>query len=280
VDARIKPGHDGLISADCMLVDSHCHLDFADFGEERDAVIARARAAGIATMLTICTRLDQFAEVRTLAETDPQIWCSVGVHPHEAADHGDLAAGQLAALSEYERVVGIGETGLDFHYDLSPRDVQQRVFRAHVAASHATGLPLIVHAREADDAIARILDEERPPPGVLHCFSSGRALAETALALGFYISISGIVTFRNAEDLRAIVRDVPLDRLLVETDAPYLAPVPYRGRRNEPAYVAATAAAVAALKGISPEALAAHTTGNFFRLFRKAAPPAGALAEQ
>jgi TatD DNase family protein len=168
----------------------------------------------------------------------------------------------------------MGETGLDFHYEHSPRDVQEQVFRAHIAASRASGLPLIVHAREADDRIAQILREEQPAAGVLHCFSSGRGLAEAALDLGFYISVSGIVTFRNAEDLRAIVRDVPLDRLLVETDAPYLAPVPYRGKRNEPAYVAATAAAVAALKGVEPAELAAATTANFFRLFVKARPPA------
>ncbi len=256
-----------------MLVDSHCHLDFPDFAAEREAVIDRARAAGVGTMLTIATRLDQFAGVRAIAEAQDGIWCSVGAHPHEAADHADLLPAELAALAAHPKVIGIGETGLDFHYDLSPRDVQERVFRAHIAASRATGLPLIIHAREADDEIARILAEERPPPGVLHCFSSGRALAEAALALGFYVSISGIVTFKNAEELRAIVRDLPLDRLLVETDAPYLAPVPHRGRRNEPAFVAATAAAVAALKGIAPEALAAATSGNFFRLFAKAAPP-------
>ena len=259
-----------------MLVDSHCHLDFADFADERDAIVARARAAGVATMLTIGTRLDEFPGVRAIAEAYDDVWCSVGVHPHEAADYAMTGAGALVALAAHPRVVGIGETGLDFHYDHSPRDAQERVFRAHIEASQASGLPLIIHAREADDAVARILREERPPPGVLHCFSSGRGLAETALELGFFISISGIVTFRNADDLRAIVRDVPLERLLVETDAPYLAPVPYRGRRNEPAYVAATAAAVAALKGIDAAALAAATTENFFRLFRKAARPAQA----
>jgi len=256
-----------------MLVDSHCHLDFPDFAPERDAVIARAFAAGIGTMLTICTRLDQFDGVRAIAENEPRIWCSVGAHPHEAADHGDLVAERLIALTAHPRVVGIGETGLDFHYDLSPREVQERVFRAHIAASQATGLPLIIHTREADAETAAILAAEKPPPGVLHCFTGGRALAEAALDLGFYISISGIVTFRNAEDLRAIVRDVPLDRMLVETDAPYLAPVPYRGKRNEPAFVAATASFIAALKGIEEEAFIAATTANFFRLFGKAQPP-------
>jgi TatD DNase family protein len=256
-----------------MLVDSHCHLDFPDFAAEREAIIARARSAGVGTMLTICTRLDEFAGVQAIAEADDGIWCSVGVHPHEAKDHAALGAQQLAALAAHPKVVGIGETGLDFHYDLSPRDIQERLFRAHIEASHVTGLPLIIHAREADSEVARILGEERPPPGVMHCFSSGRALAEAALALGFYISISGIVTFRNAEELRAIVREVPLERLLVETDAPYLAPVPYRGKRNEPAFVAATAAAVATLKEVEPQDLAAATSANFFRLFGKARLP-------
>ncbi|HKS89514.1 MAG TPA: TatD family hydrolase [Stellaceae bacterium] len=261
-----------------MLVDSHCHLDFADFGAEREAVIARAHAAGVGTMLTISTRLDQFAGVRAVAEQHDDIWCSVGAHPHEAAGHSETTAATLAALAAHPRVIGIGETGLDFHYDHSPRDVQERVFRAHIAAARESGLPLIIHAREADAEIARILTEEGAAAGVMHCFSSGRDLAEAALDLGFYISISGIVTFRNAEDLRAIVRDVPLERLLVETDAPYLAPVPYRGRRNEPAFVAQTAAAVAALKGVTPEELAAATTDNFFRLFAKARRPAAAPA--
>ena len=256
------------------LVDSHCHLDFADFADERDAVIGRARAAGVETMLTISTRLDQFESVRGIAEAYDGIWCSVGAHPHEAADHDELLPEQLVALAEHPKVVGIGETGLDFHYDLSPRDIQARVFRSHIAASRATGLPLIVHAREADREIAEILEEERPPAGVLHCFSSGPALAETAISLGFYISISGIITFRNAEYLRTIVRDLPIDRLLVETDAPYLAPVPYRGKRNEPAFVVATAAAVAKLKGVDEKRLAAATRENFFRLFPKATSPA------
>src|SRR4029077_7406184 len=248
-----KPRPDKKARAGAMLVDSHCHLDFPDFAAEREAIISRARSAGVETMLTIGTRLDEFPGVRSIAEAHDQGWCSVGAHPHEAKDHAALVPEELIALAAHPKVVGIGETGLDFHYDLSPRDIQERVFRTHIAASRATGLPLVIHAREADREVARILEEEPPPPGVMHCFSSGRALAEAALALGFYISISGIVTFRNAEDLRAIVRDVPLDRLLVETDAPYLAPVPYRGKRNEPAFVAATAAAVADLKGLEPE---------------------------
>ena len=256
-----------------MLVDSHCHLDFKDFGEERDGVIERARAAGVGAMLTIATRLDAFAQVRSLAEAHPEIWCSVGVHPHEAADHAGLAAATLLALAAAPKVVAIGETGLDFHYDFSPRAVQEQVFRAHIAASRESGLPLVIHSREADREMARILTEERPPPGVLHSFTGGRDLAETALSLGFYISLSGIVTFRNAEELRAVVRDLPLERLLVETDSPYLAPVPHRGRRNEPAFVAATAAFVAALKRLEAEDFAAATTANFFRLFKKARVP-------
>ena len=257
-----------------MLVDSHCHLDFPDFAAEREAIIARARSAGVETMLTISTRLDEFDGVRAIAEAHDAIWCSVGDHPHEAKDHDALVPQELVARAAHPKVVGIGETGLDFHYDLSPRDVQERVFRVHIEASRETGLPLIIHAREADREVARILDEERPPPGVMHCFSSGRTLAEAALAVGFYISISGIVTFRNAEELRAIVCDLPVDRLLVETDAPYLAPVPYRGKRNEPAFVAATAAAVAALKGLQAEDLAEITSANFFRLFTKASASA------
>jgi len=256
-----------------MLVDSHCHLDFPDFANERAAVLDRARAAGVVTMLTISTRLDQFPAVRAIAEADDDIWCSVGAHPHEAADHGATTAAQLTALAEHPRVIGIGETGLDFYYEHSPRDIQERVFRAHIAASRASGLPLIVHARDADAEIASILRRDRPHAGVLHCFSSGRGLAEAALDLSFYISISGIVTFRKSDDLRAIVRDVPIDRLLVETDAPYLAPVPHRGKRNEPAYVAATAAIVAELKEMSVEELAAATTANFFGLFQKARRP-------
>ena len=256
-----------------MLVDSHCHLDFADSAAEREAIISRARAAGVDTMLTISTRLDEFDAVRVIAEAHTGIWCSVGVHPHEAKDHTELSPQKLVALAAHPKVVGIGETGLDFHYDLSPRNIQEQVFRAHIAASRESGLPLIIHARQADREVAWILEKERPPPGVMHCFSSGRALADAALALGFYISISGIVTFRNAEELRAIVRDLPLERLLVETDAPYLAPVPYRGKRNEPAYVAATAAAVAELKGIDLQHLAAITSANFFRLFGKASAP-------
>jgi len=255
-----------------MLVDSHCHLDYAA-PEERVHIIARARAAGVGTMLTICTRLDEFSQVEAIAASDPDIWCSAGIHPHEAAAEPDAGTAQLVALAAHARVVGIGETGLDFHYDHSPRPRQAELFRAHCAASRETGLPLIVHTREADAETIRILHEERPPSGVIHCFSTGRELAEKALELGFYISLSGIVTFRHAEDLRAIAKDVPLERLLIETDAPYLAPEPMRGRTNEPAFIVHTASAVAKLKGVDVEELAARTAANFFRLFAKAKPP-------
>ncbi|HEY0521946.1 MAG TPA: TatD family hydrolase [Stellaceae bacterium] len=264
-----------------MLIDSHCHLDFEDFGAERDEVLARARRAGVDGMLTICTKITEFPAVRALAEANADVWCSVGIHPHEAASQPETDAARLAGLASHPKVVGIGETGLDFFYDHSPRDRQEAVFRAHCAAARETGLPLIVHTRDADDEMAAILrDESRGGilRGVIHCFSSGRQLAQSALEIGFYISLSGIVTFKKAEALRTVARDVvPLDRLLVETDAPYLAPVPYRGKRNEPSYVVHTAALVAELKGVSPEALADATTANFFRLFDKAgrSRPAG-----
>ncbi len=221
-------------------------------------------------MLTICTRLSEFAAVEAIAAADPDIWCSVGVHPHEAAAEPDADAARLVALAGHAKVVGIGETGLDFYYDHSPRERQAELFRAHAQAARKTGLPLIVHTRDADPETIAILRQERPPCGVIHCFSTGRELADAALEIGFYISLSGIVTFKNAEALRAIARDLPLDRLLIETDAPYLAPVPLRGRQNEPAFIVHTAAAVAALKGVPVAELAARTAANFFTLFAKA----------
>jgi TatD DNase family protein len=258
-----------------MLVDSHCHLDFAK-EEERAGIIARAHGAGVRTLLTISTKLDEFAAVRAIAESDPDIWCSVGVHPHEA-EVEPASAETLVALTNHPKVVGIGETGLDFYYEHSPRERQAEIFRAHIAAARQTGLPLIVHTRDADSETIAILEAERPPAGVIHCFSTGRALAERAVALGFYISISGIATFKNAQSLRDTIHDLPLERLLVETDAPYLAPVPMRGKTNEPAYVVHTAALVAQLKGVTPDELARATTENFFRLFAKAQPPAAAV---
>lgn len=258
-----------------MLVDSHCHLDYAA-AEERPEILARARRAGVATLLTIGTKVSEFPAVRAIAEADPDVWCSVGIHPHEAESESDAAVARLTALTAHPKVVGIGETGLDFYYEHSPRARQERVFRAHCAAARETGLPLIVHTRDADPETAAILAEERAPAGVIHCFSTGRQLAEKALELGFHISLSGIVTFKKAEVLRAIARDIPLDRLLIETDAPYLAPVPLRGKTNEPAFVVHTAACVAALKGVSVEELGRVTSANFFRLFAKARPPASA----
>ena len=259
-----------------MLIDSHCHLDFADFGAERDEVMARARRAGVGGMLTICTKVTAFPAVRALAEAHDDLWCSVGIHPHEAEHQPETTAAALAEMARHPKVVGLGETGLDFHYDHSPRDRQAAVFRAHAAASRETGLPLIVHTRSADAETAWILQEESrkgPLTGVIHCFSSGRELAEKAIEIGFYISLSGIVTFNKAEELRAIARELPLDRLLLETDAPYLAPMPHRGKRNEPAFVVDTANRVAELKGIEFEEFARATTENFFRLFRKARRP-------
>ncbi|GAB4190166.1 MAG: TatD family hydrolase [Thalassobaculales bacterium] len=255
-----------------MLVDSHCHLDFPNFAGELDAVLARARNAGVAKMVTIGTRLSKWDGVRAIAERYDNVWCTVGIHPHEAGNEPDVDARTLIDLAAHPKVVGIGETGLDFYYDSSPRDAQERSFRAHIAAARETGLPLVVHTRDADDRTAAILAEEQGRgrfTGLLHCFTSGRALAEAAVGMGLYISLSGIVTFKNAGDLRETARQVPLDRLLVETDAPYLAPVPFRGKRNEPAFVAETARAVAALREIAPEALAAATTANFHRLFTR-----------
>lgn len=259
-----------------QLVDSHCHLDFPDFADERDAVVERARAAGVGTMVTICTELSKFEGVRAIAEQYEGIWCSVGVHPHEADGAGVTDPALLIERAAHPRVVGIGETGLDYYYEHSAREAQQRSFRAHIAAARETGLPLIVHTRDADDDTVSILHEEYrrgPFTGVIHCFSTSRELAEKAMEIGFYISLSGIVTFKAAEDLRDTVRDLPLDRLLVETDSPYLAPVPKRGKRNEPAFVTHTAAMVAELKQTRVDELARITTGNFFRLFTKVRRP-------
>jgi TatD DNase family protein len=260
-----------------MLIDSHSHLDFPDFAPEVDAVVDRARAAGVRTMLTIGTRLRSFEGVRAVAERFDDVWCSVGVHPHEAQEEPLNEASALIERTDHPKVVGIGEAGLDYYYEHSPRDDQIRNFRAHIEAARATGLPLIVHTRDADDDMAAILSEEMAKgafTGLLHCFSSSRELAVRAMALGFFISISGIVTFKKSDELRAIVADIPLDRLLVETDSPYLAPMPYRGKRNEPAFVVHTANAVATLKNVSPQQLADATSENFFRLFTKVKRPA------
>ncbi len=259
-----------------MLVDSHCHLDFPDFEGELDAVMGRARDAGVGTAVTICTHVTRFDRVLAIAERFDNVFCTVGIHPHEAASEPEVTAENLIRLAEHPKVVGIGETGLDYFYEHSPRAAQQKSFRAHIGAARETGLPLVVHSREADVDMARILTEEQIAgrfSGVLHCFSSSRSLAETALSLGLYISLSGIVTFKKAADLRETARALPLDRVLVETDSPYLAPVPKRGKRNEPAFVAHTAAELAKLRGMNPRDLISATTDNFFDLFTKARRP-------
>jgi TatD DNase family protein len=258
-----------------MLVDSHCHLDFPDFDADRDEVVVRARAAGVGTMVTISTRVRRFSAISAIAERYPQVWCSVGTHPHNAAEELDVTAGELTGIAAHPRVVAIGEAGLDYHYDSSPREAQKQSFLKHIAAARITQLPLVIHARDADDDMAAILTEETGKgafPAVLHCFSSGRALARRGLDLGFCVSFSGILTFKNSAELREIAAEIPMDRLLVETDAPYLAPPPHRGRRNEPSYVVEIAKVLAEVKGVTPEALAAATTANFHRLFNKVRP--------
>ena len=261
-----------------MLIDSHCHLDFPDFADELDAVVGRARAAGIERLVTISTRVRRHAGLRAIADRFSEVYCSVGTHPHYAHEEADITPGELVACSRAAKVVAIGEAGLDYHYDNSPRETQERGFRAHIAAARETGLPLVIHSREADDDTARILEEEAGKgafTAVLHCFTGGRELARRAVALGHFISFTGILTFKKSEDLRIIAAELPHDRILVETDAPYLAPGQYRGKRNEPAFVVETAKVLAEVRGISLETLAAQTTANFYRLFAKVPPPAG-----
>jgi TatD DNase family protein len=258
-----------------ILVDSHCHLDFLDFANELDAVVARAGAAGVARMVTISTRMRRFAGVLSIAERFPEVYCSVGTHPHYAHEELDVTVDDLVAETRHPKVVAIGEAGLDYHYDNSPREAQERGFRTHIAAARATGLPLVIHSREADADTARILEEETGQgafPAVLHCFTGGPDLARRAVALGHYVSLTGILTFKNSTALRAIAAELPADRLLVETDAPYLAPNPFRGKRNEPVFVVETAKVLADTRGVSLEEIARQTSDNFFRLFGKAPP--------
>ena len=258
-----------------MLIDSHCHLDFPDFADDREAVIARAKARGIGRLITISTRVERFAEISAIAERYPDIFCTIGTHPHQAHEEPEASVAQLVSLARHRKCVGIGEAGLDYHYDRAPRDVAARVFRTHIAAARQSGLPLVIHARDADEDIAAILKDEIGKgafTAVLHCFTAGRALAETGLALGLYVSFSGVVTFKNSQELREIARDVPLGRMLVETDAPFLAPVPNRGKRNEPAFVADTARVLAEIKGLSEGDFARFTTENVQRLFSKMPP--------
>lgn len=259
-----------------MLVDSHCHLNYPGLREDQVGVIDRARAAGVGTMLTISTRISEWDEVVGLAVANFDIWASVGVHPHEADAHPDVGTAHLADAARHDRVIAIGETGLDYHYDHSDRERQRTSFRDHIAAARATGLPLIVHTRDAEADTAAILADEigqGPFTGVIHCFTASASFAEQALALGFYISFSGILTFRNARELQAIAAALPADRLLIETDAPFLAPVPVRGRPCEPAYVAHTASFLAGLRGVDMTSIADVTAENFFRLFSKARRP-------
>lgn len=255
-----------------MLVDSHCHLDFPELNEDLDAVLARARDAGVGAVLTISTRVARFNGLKEIVEAHDNVFCSVGTHPHNAAEEPDITVEELVEISSHPKVVAIGESGLDYHYDNTPRDVQKKSFRTHIAAARETGLPLVIHAREADADIARILQEEASKglfPFVLHCFTSSPELARTGLALGGYVSFSGVVTFKKSDALRDIALAVPHDRLLVETDAPYLAPEPLRGHSNEPAFVVHTASRLATLRGLSETEIARATTDNFFRLFKK-----------
>ncbi len=262
-----------------QLVDSHCHLDFPDFEGEVPALIARAKAAGVTRIVTICTRLRNEPRVRAIAEAYPNVFYAAGTHPMSAAEEPIATVAELVALAAHPKLVGIGETGLDYHYTADSKVIQQTSLRIHIEAAQETGLPLIIHARGADDDMAMILKEGfkiRPYPCVMHCFSSGEALAKTALELGFYLSMSGITAFPKSQDLRAIFAAAPLDRILLETDSPYLAPPPFRGRRNEPAYTAHTAKAGAQVYGLTLAEFAAATTANFDRLFTRAKTPAKA----
>jgi TatD DNase family protein len=259
-----------------MLVDHHCHLDFPDFAPELDQVVARAREAGVGTMVTISTRIREFDKVLAVAERFDDVYCSVGTHPHNAHEELDIPLEKLIELTRHPKVVAVGEAGLDYYYKHSTPEAQAEGFRRHIAAARETGLPLEIHTRDADDDTIAILEDEHAKgafPAVLHCFTGGRKLAMRALDLGLYVSFSGVITFKKNDALREIARDVPLDRLLVETDAPFLAPDPFRGKRNEPSYVVRTAAALATVKGISNEELARATSDNFFRLYKKAKRP-------
>jgi TatD DNase family protein len=252
------------------LIDSHCHLDYPSLAKDREGVVARARAAGIVRMLNVATNREDSARVLSTAESLDDVFCSFGVHPHHVAEEGEsVSTEDIIAAVAHPKVVGIGETGLDYFYDKAPRDVQEQSFRRHIRAAQATKVPLIIHSRDAEEDTLRVLKEEGDVTAVLHCFSSGRILAEEGVKLGLYVSLSGIITFKKSQELRDVVRDVPMDRLLVETDAPYLAPEPYRGKPCEPAYVVRTAQMLADIKGVSFEEMTKQTTDNFFRLFTK-----------
>lgn len=259
-----------------MLVDHHCHLDFPDFAPELDAVVARARDAGVGTLVTISTRIREFDKLKAIVDRFEDVYCSVGTHPNHAHEELDIPLERIIELSKHPKVVAIGEAGLDYYHHTSTPAAQAEGFRRHIAAARETGLPLEIHTRDADDDTLTILEDEMAKgafPAVLHCFTGGRKLAMRALELGLYVSFTGVITFKASEPLRDIARDVPLDRLLIETDAPFLAPVPFRGKRNEPAFVVRTAAALAEVKGVSADDIAAATTDNFFRLYGKAKRP-------
>ena len=257
-----------------MLIDSHCHLEYKGLVEDQAGVLSRARAAGVGGFLNISTRQREWDQVISTAMREPDIWASVGIHPHEADDHADLGEAVLLAATEHPRVIAIGETGLDYYYDHSDRATQRALFRTHIAVARQTGLPLIIHTRDAEDDTAAIIADEMAQgafPALIHCFTASAEFGRKMLELGLTISISGIVTFKNAKDLQEVAASLPEDRILVETDAPFLAPVPHRGRPCEPAFVADTARFVAQLRGVAPEALAEQTTRNFATLFKKAA---------
>lgn len=258
------------------LIDSHCHLDYPGLAEDLGSVLARANGAGVRLLLSIGTRVQKFEQILAIAERHDNVFCTVGTHPHNAADEPDVTADELVRLARHPKVVGIGEAGLDYHYDLSPRAEQARSFRIHIEAARETGLPLVIHSRDAEADTAAILEDEmgkgRFKP-LLHCFSSRQELAMRGLELGAYVSFSGILTYKNAEDIRATARLVPMDRLLVETDAPYLAPVPYRGKTNEPSFVVKTLEKLAEVKDVTPSDMARTTSANFFALFDKVPKP-------
>jgi TatD DNase family protein len=273
--ANSGPGHRP------TLVDSHCHLDFEDFATDLDGLVARARAAGVGRIVSISTRVARRAALLAITERFDDVYCSIGTHPHYAHEELDLSVADLVALTRHDKTVAIGEAGLDYFYDLSPPEAQARGFRNHIAAARETGLPLVIHSRDADADMAAILEEETGKgafPAVLHCFTGGRDLAQRAVALGLFISFTGILTFKKSDALRAIAAELPADRILVETDAPYLAPGPHRGKRNEPAFVAETAKVLAQVRNVTLGEIAQQTTENFHRLFNKVPRSAPAVS--
>src|SRR6201996_7402482 len=263
-----------------MLIDSHCHLDFPDFADDLDGIVARAETAGIARIVTISTRVRRIDALLRITEKYPSVYCSVGTHPHQADEEDGIPAEELVALTNHPKVVALGEAGLDYFYEHGSREAQERGFRTHISAARATGLPLVIHTREADEDCGRILEEEMSKGSfraVLHCYTGGRELAMKAIAMGLSISFTGILTFKKSDALRELAAELPADRIMVETDAPYLAPGKFRGKRNEPSYVVETASVLAETRGVSLEEISQQTTENFFRLFSKV-PTAESMA--